>query len=185
MEGSPAAGSDILYSREEAKAYFREARAAARMPFIYLSGGVSNRRFEDARELPAEAGANFLGLLCGRATWKDGGRHFGAARHERIGKLAEKRRNPEPQRVNARLSTARLRRESYASGQATAAPGENRDDTFSSAIAAMGGQQAAFPHRAGEPWWKTCGHLFDLLGKPFCAGSRNVAGPPGQEPAVD
>jgi tagatose 1,6-diphosphate aldolase len=95
VEGSPSAGSDILYSREEAKAYFREARAAARMPFIHLSGGVSNQRFEDARELSAEAGANFSGLLCGRATGKDGGRHFGAASDERIGKLAEKRRNPE------------------------------------------------------------------------------------------
>ena len=46
------------------------------MPFIYLSGGVSNETFEDALELAAEAEANFSGVLCGRGTWKDGGALF-------------------------------------------------------------------------------------------------------------
>ena len=42
------------------------------MPFIYLSQGVSNETFQYALELAAEAGVTFAGVLCGRATWKDG-----------------------------------------------------------------------------------------------------------------
>ena len=59
-------------TREEAKTYFRRAASAAGRPFIYLSEGVSNEVFSQALELAAEAGAGFSGVLCGRATWKDG-----------------------------------------------------------------------------------------------------------------
>ena len=41
-------------------------------PFIYLSAGVSNAEFTETLELAAEAGTRFSGVLCGRATWKDG-----------------------------------------------------------------------------------------------------------------
>jgi hypothetical protein len=34
--------------------------------------GASNEAFQYALELAAEAGVNFPGVLCGRATWKDG-----------------------------------------------------------------------------------------------------------------
>jgi tagatose 1,6-diphosphate aldolase len=61
-----------LYTREEAIEHFRQASDAAKKPFIYLSEGVSNETFGDALELAAEAGARFSGVLCGRATWKDG-----------------------------------------------------------------------------------------------------------------
>jgi tagatose 1,6-diphosphate aldolase len=44
----------------------------AKKPFIYLSAGVSNDTFNESLELAAEAGTNFSGVLCGRATWKDG-----------------------------------------------------------------------------------------------------------------
>ena len=44
----------------------------AKKPFIYLSAGVSNETFNESLELAAEAGTNFSGVLCGRATWKDG-----------------------------------------------------------------------------------------------------------------
>ncbi len=72
VEGSPAAGNMILYSRQEAIDYYRKAAEEARVPFIYLSQGVSNETFQYALELAAEAGVNFCGVLCGRATWKDG-----------------------------------------------------------------------------------------------------------------
>jgi tagatose 1,6-diphosphate aldolase len=51
---------------------FREAAAASRLPFIYLSAGVSNEEFTETLNLAAEAGVPFSGVLCGRATWKDG-----------------------------------------------------------------------------------------------------------------
>jgi len=63
---------DIVYTREQAKQHFRRAAEAARKPFIYLSEGVSNEMFGETLELAAEAGTNFSGVLCGRATWKDG-----------------------------------------------------------------------------------------------------------------
>ena len=48
------------------------AAAVAKKPFIYLSAGVSNDMFNETLDLAAEAGTNFSGVLCGRATWKDG-----------------------------------------------------------------------------------------------------------------
>jgi tagatose 1,6-diphosphate aldolase len=72
VEKSPSASGEILLTREEAKQYFRHAAAFASIPFIYLSEGVSNAAFQYGLELASEAGAKFSGVLCGRATWKDG-----------------------------------------------------------------------------------------------------------------
>lgn len=69
-EGEPA------YSRDEAVALFREAAAAAKKPFIYLSAGVSHAEFIEGLYLAAEAGAPYCGVLCGRATWQDGARLY-------------------------------------------------------------------------------------------------------------
>jgi tagatose 1,6-diphosphate aldolase len=60
------------YTREEAKEHFRKAAAVSRLPFIYLSAGVSDEIFRETLELAAEAGTAFSGVLCGRATWQDG-----------------------------------------------------------------------------------------------------------------
>ena len=72
VRGAFGAGQDWVYTREEARDYFRIASDAARIPFIYLSEGVNNEVFDDALQLAAEAGAAFSGVLCGRATWKEG-----------------------------------------------------------------------------------------------------------------
>jgi tagatose 1,6-diphosphate aldolase len=60
------------YTRDEAKQRFLDSAKAARRPFIYLSAGVSNEEFTEALALAADSGVNFSGVLCGRATWKDG-----------------------------------------------------------------------------------------------------------------
>ncbi len=57
---------------EFAAAHFRRASDACSLPFIYLSEGVSNETFADALAIAAEAGSEFSGVLCGRATWQDG-----------------------------------------------------------------------------------------------------------------
>ena len=62
----------IAYTREEAKQYFRDVAAEARVPFIYLSAGVSNALFLSSLALANEAGVPYAGVLCGRATWQDG-----------------------------------------------------------------------------------------------------------------
>jgi tagatose 1,6-diphosphate aldolase len=72
VEESPSASAQILHTREAAKALFRECAAAATVPFIYLSEGVSNETFQFGLALAAESGAKFSGVLCGRATWKNG-----------------------------------------------------------------------------------------------------------------
>ncbi len=72
VEGSPSAGEEILHTRQQAKQHFRLAAECASVPFIYLSEGVSNATFQFGLQLAAEAGAKFSGVLCGRATWKDG-----------------------------------------------------------------------------------------------------------------
>jgi tagatose 1,6-diphosphate aldolase len=72
VKGARSCKGESVYSREEAKEHFRRAAAAAKRPFIYLSAGVSNDTYNESLELAAEAGTNFSGVLCGRATWKDG-----------------------------------------------------------------------------------------------------------------
>jgi tagatose 1,6-diphosphate aldolase len=72
VEGSPSSDGAILHSRKQAKQYFLDTAAWASIPFIYLSEGVSNDAFRFGLELAVEAGVGFSGVLCGRATWKDG-----------------------------------------------------------------------------------------------------------------
>ena len=52
--------------------HYRNAAGATHLPFIYLSEGVSNETFRFALELAEEAQVKYCGVLCGRATWKDG-----------------------------------------------------------------------------------------------------------------
>jgi tagatose 1,6-diphosphate aldolase len=72
VEGAPSPASEIVYSRKEAQQHFLNAAQQSTLPFIYLSEGVSNETFQFGLELAAESGAKFSGVLCGRATWKDG-----------------------------------------------------------------------------------------------------------------
>jgi tagatose 1,6-diphosphate aldolase len=72
VEGSSVYKGQKAYTRSEALDYFRRAAAVAKKPFIYLSAGVSNAQFVESLKMAAEAGTDYSGVLCGRATWKDG-----------------------------------------------------------------------------------------------------------------
>ncbi|MDZ4718881.1 MAG: tagatose 1,6-diphosphate aldolase [Roseiflexaceae bacterium] len=72
VEGMRAYAGQTAYTRADAMGLFRESAAAAKKPFIYLSAGVSDDVFRETLELAAEAGTDFSGVLCGRATWQDG-----------------------------------------------------------------------------------------------------------------
>ncbi|MGA3024753.1 MAG: tagatose 1,6-diphosphate aldolase [Bryobacteraceae bacterium] len=72
VEGSGVYKGQKAYSREEALAHFREAADIATKPFIYLSAGVSNAQFVESLNMAGEAGTDYSGVLCGRATWKEG-----------------------------------------------------------------------------------------------------------------
>ena len=65
-------GGEAAYSRAEALDLFRDAASVATKPFIYLSAGVTNEVFIENLEFAAESGADYSGVLCGRATWLDG-----------------------------------------------------------------------------------------------------------------
>ena len=72
VEGAKAFGGSAAYSRQQAMDAFRKTADVSTKPFIYLSAGVSNAEFTEALEVAAEAGTRFSGVLCGRATWKEG-----------------------------------------------------------------------------------------------------------------
>lgn len=72
VEGSSVYKGQKAYSMAEALDHFRACAEVAKKPFIYLSAGVSNEQFTESLRMAAEAGTDFSGVLCGRATWKDG-----------------------------------------------------------------------------------------------------------------
>jgi len=72
VEGARVSSGQSAYSKKQAMEHFRHAADVSTKPFIYLSAGVSNAEFTEALELAADAGTKFSGVLCGRATWKDG-----------------------------------------------------------------------------------------------------------------
>src|SRR6185369_3983243 len=72
VEGSSVYKGQKAYSRAEALNHFRQSASVATKPFIYLSAGVSNAQFTESLHMAAEAGTDFSGVLCGRATWKEG-----------------------------------------------------------------------------------------------------------------
>lgn len=72
VEGSSVYKGEKAYTRADALNHYRDAAAVASKPFIYLSAGVGNAEFVESLNMAAEAGTDFSGVLCGRATWKDG-----------------------------------------------------------------------------------------------------------------
>lgn len=72
VEGSSVYKGQKAYSYKEAQEHFKAAAAVATKPFIYLSAGVSNAQFTESLRMASEAGTDFSGVLCGRATWKEG-----------------------------------------------------------------------------------------------------------------
>ncbi|MGA2414367.1 MAG: tagatose 1,6-diphosphate aldolase [Candidatus Sulfotelmatobacter sp.] len=72
VEGVHCFGGQKAYTKTEAIDLFHTAANVATKPFIYLSAGVSNAEFSETLELAGESKVKFNGVLCGRATWKDG-----------------------------------------------------------------------------------------------------------------
>ncbi|MDP9038050.1 MAG: tagatose 1,6-diphosphate aldolase [Acidobacteriota bacterium] len=72
VEGTRSYKGEKAYTRAQALEHFRLAESMTHKPFIYLSAGVSNPVFIETLELAGESGTKFNGVLCGRATWKDG-----------------------------------------------------------------------------------------------------------------
>jgi tagatose 1,6-diphosphate aldolase len=107
VEGAKAfAGGPAAYSREEAKAWFLKSARAATRPFIYLSAGVSNAEFTESLALASESGVRYSGVLCGRATWKDGIPVYAKQGAAAFRKWLESKGVENIQNVNATLKSA-------------------------------------------------------------------------------
>ncbi|HXR77572.1 MAG TPA: tagatose 1,6-diphosphate aldolase [Bryobacteraceae bacterium] len=72
VEGSSVYKGQTAYTRKQALDFYRQASDIAKKPFIYLSAGVGNEQFVESLNMAAEAGTDYSGVLCGRATWKNG-----------------------------------------------------------------------------------------------------------------
>lgn len=72
VEGSSVFKGQAAYTRKEALQYYRQASEITDKPFIYLSAGVGNAQFVESLNMAGEAGTDYSGVLCGRATWKEG-----------------------------------------------------------------------------------------------------------------
>jgi tagatose 1,6-diphosphate aldolase len=72
VEGTQSFAGQKAYTKQEAIDLFHKAASVATKPFIYLSAGVSNAEFSETLVLAGESGVKFNGVLCGRATWKEG-----------------------------------------------------------------------------------------------------------------
>jgi tagatose 1,6-diphosphate aldolase len=106
VPGSMSYKGQKAYSREDALKHFRDAASAARKPFIYLSAGVSNAQFTEYLRMAAEATAPYSGVLCGRATWKDGIRVFAQNGHNAFEDWLQRDGVRNIQAVNEALSAA-------------------------------------------------------------------------------
>jgi tagatose 1,6-diphosphate aldolase len=119
VEGTRAFGGQKVMTKQQAMDAFRRAADVATRPFIYLSAGVSNAEFTESLELAAEAGTRFSGVLCGRATWKDGIPVFAKDGASAFRSWLESEGVKNINNVNARLEPARPWYEFY--GARTAA----------------------------------------------------------------
>ena len=97
---------EVAYTRAEALDHFRQAASVTTLPFIYLSAGVSNPVFIETLDLAAESGVAFNGVLCGRATWKDGIRIFAVEGPDAFRKWLETTGVENIQNVNKALEAA-------------------------------------------------------------------------------
>jgi tagatose 1,6-diphosphate aldolase len=107
VEGSAVYKGHKAYTRAEALAHFRETAEVAKKPFIYLSAGVSNAQFVESLNMASEAGTDYSGVLCGRATWKEGipvyAKHGAKALEDWLSKEGVKNINA----VNAAIKSAK------------------------------------------------------------------------------
>ena len=106
VEGARIFAGQKAYSKQEAMDHFRRSADVATKPFIYLSAGVSNAEFTESLELAAESGTRFSGVLCGRATWKEGIPVFGKEGGQAFRTWLEGEGVVNINNVNARLEAA-------------------------------------------------------------------------------
>lgn len=77
--------NEVVYTQAQAKELLKKQSDVTDLPYIFLSAGVTSEEFIAEIKMAEEAGADFNGVLCGRATWKPSIKPF-AAEGEEVGK---------------------------------------------------------------------------------------------------
>jgi tagatose 1,6-diphosphate aldolase len=126
VEGSSVYKGQKAYSRAEALDHFRKAAAVATKPFIYLSAGVSNAQFTESLRMATESGTDFSGVLCGRATWKEGIPVYAKQGAAAFRQWLETEGVKNIKNVNDKLKTATSWHPIYGVGAEVAEPSFNR-----------------------------------------------------------
>ena len=106
VEGTKSFAGTAAYTKPQAMEWFRKTAEVSTKPFIYLSAGVSNAEFSETLELAGEAGTRFSGVLCGRATWKDGIAIYAKQGAEAFRQWLQSEGVKNIENVNARLEPA-------------------------------------------------------------------------------
>lgn len=65
-------GAEVVHTKAQAAAFYKEQAEATNLPYIFLSAGVSAQLFRDTLRFAKDSGSTFNGVLCGRATWAGG-----------------------------------------------------------------------------------------------------------------
>jgi tagatose 1,6-diphosphate aldolase len=107
VEGSSVYKGQKAYTRAEALDYFRRCAEVAAKPFIYLSAGVGNAQFVESLNLATESGTGYSGVLCGRATWKEGIPIYAKQGAKALGEWLEKEGVKNINAVNAAIKSAK------------------------------------------------------------------------------
>lgn len=106
VEGARSFSGQKAYTRQEALNWYRRCAEVTNKPFIYLSAGVSNAEYAESLEFAAESGVKWNGVLCGRATWKDGIPVYAKDGPQAFRKWLETEGVKNIQNVNERLKAA-------------------------------------------------------------------------------
>ncbi|WYJ95502.1 tagatose 1,6-diphosphate aldolase [Enterococcus sp. 9D6_DIV0238] len=65
-------GDEVCSTKKEPQDLFKAQAETTKLPFIFLSAGVSSELFQQILYFAKESSSTFNGVLCGGATWKEG-----------------------------------------------------------------------------------------------------------------
>lgn len=99
--------NNVVYTQQEAKGLLKEQSEATDLPYIFLSAGVTSEEFIAEIKMAEEAGADFNGVLCGRATWKPSIEPFAGESEEAGRKWLSKKGKENIENLNAALKGAK------------------------------------------------------------------------------
>lgn len=99
--------NNVVYTQQEAKDLLKEQSEATDLPYIFLSAGVTSEEFIAEIKMAEEAGADFNGVLCGRATWKPSIEPFAGESEEAGRKWLSKKGKENIENLNAALKGAK------------------------------------------------------------------------------